>query len=145
MINKIKDTFKHSFFRFAVVGGLGTITNLTIFYIFVDVLGLWANVISVTAFIIAGTQNYILHHIWTFNKITCGKKFSFYDWLKFNLATLVGLVITLLVLNIILFFYTVPLKVIAQGCGVICGTVFNYIGSKYFVFNADKLQKQRNA
>ena len=141
IIKKIKYTFEHSFFRFAVVGGLGTITNLSIFYIFVDVLHLWPNPISVIAFIVAGTQNYILHHIWTFRKIMYGRKFSFYGWFKFNLTTLFGLAITLIVLNIILFFYTVPLKVIAQACGVICGTVFNYLGSKYFVFNAGKSQK----
>jgi putative flippase GtrA len=125
---------KHSFFKFAFVGFLGTITNLSIFYIFVDIFGLWANVFAVIGFLIAGAQNYTLHHKWTFREIMGGEKLSFYGWIKFNMTTLVGLAINLLVLNLILYFFTVPYKVIAQGCGVAFGTVFNYLGSKHFVF-----------
>jgi putative flippase GtrA len=138
MIKRLKYILKHSFIKFAVVGFLGMITNLAIFFIFVDILKLWANVIAVTAFLIAGTQNYILHHIWTFRKITCGEKISLYGWIKFNLTTLLGLGINLIVLNLILYFYSLPYKVIAQFCGVAFGTVFNYLGSKHFVFNKNK-------
>jgi len=114
------------------------ITNLAIFFISVDILRLWANVMAVAAFLLAGTQNYILHHKWTFRKITFGEKMSFYSWVKFNLTTLVGLGTNLIILNLILYFYEVPYKTIAQGCGVAAGTVFNYLGSKYFVFNRNK-------
>jgi len=125
---------KHSFFKFAIVGFLGTITNLSIFFIFVDILGLWANVFAVAGFLIAGAQNYTLHHKWTFREIMGGEKLSFHGWIKFNMTTLVGLAINLIVLNLILHFFDVPYKVIAQGCGVAFGTVFNYLGSKHFVF-----------
>lgn len=134
MISKSIYILKHSFFKFAVVGFLGTITNLTIFYIFVDIFGLWANVFAVISFLVAGAQNYVLHHKWTFRKIMGGEKLSFYGWMKFNITTLFGLVINLIVLNLILHFFNVPYKVIAQGCGVAFGTVFNYLGSKRFVF-----------
>jgi putative flippase GtrA len=91
------------------------------------------------AFLLAGIQNYILHHKWTFRETTCGENISFYGWIKFNLTTLVGLGINLIVLNIILYFFTVPYKVIAQFCGVGSGTVLNYLGSKYFVFTKKKV------
>ncbi len=135
MIKKLAYTLEHSFIKFAIVGSLGALTNLSIFYVFVDILHFWANVISVAAFIIAGIQNYILHHIWTFRKITYGNKMSFRNWVKFNVTTSFGLGINLIVLNLILYFYTVNQKVIAQACGVVCGMIFNYLGSKYFVFN----------
>jgi putative flippase GtrA len=125
---------KHSFFKFALVGFLGTVTNLTIFYIFADIFSLWANAVAVIAFLVAGAQNYVLHHKWTFRKIMHGERLSFYGYIKFVVTTLFGLAINLIVLNLILHFFNVPYKVIAQGCGVIFGTVFNYLGSKRFVF-----------
>src|SRR4030042_3179377 len=123
MTKRLTYILKHSFGKFAVVGVCGMITNLAVFFIFVDILKLWANVIAVMAFLLAGTQNYILHHLWTFREITCDEKFSFYSWIKFNLTASVGLGINLIILNLILYFYTVPYKVIAQGCGVIGGLV----------------------
>jgi putative flippase GtrA len=125
---------KHSFFKFAIVGFMGTISNLTIFYIFVDIFGLWANVFAVVSFLIAGVQNYILHHRCTLGKIMEDKKLSFIGYVKFIITTALGLAINLIVLNLILYFFDVPYKVIAQGCGVAFGTVFNYLGSKRFVF-----------
>jgi len=141
-MKKLTYFLEHSFFKFAIVGFLGMISNLAIFFISVDILNLWANVMAVAAFLLAGTQNYILHHTWTFRKITYGKKMSFYNWIKFNLTTLIGLGTNLIILNLILFFYEVPYKTIAQGCGVAAGTVFNYLGSKYFVFNENKFRNK---
>jgi len=134
MIKRSIYILKHSFFKFALVGFLGTVTNLTIFYIFVDIFSLWANAIAVIAFFVAGAQNYVLHHKWTFRKIMSGEKLSFHGWIKFTITTFFGLAINLIVLNLILHFFNVPYKVMAQGCGVTFGTVFNYLGSKRFVF-----------
>lgn len=134
MIRKPIHILKHSFFKFAIVGLLGMITNLTIFYIFVDIFGLWVNLFSVISFLVAGGQNYIFHHKWTFEKIMKDEKLSFLGYLKFIITTALGLTINLIVLNLILYFFDVPYKVIAQGCGVAFGTVFNYLGSKRFVF-----------
>jgi len=141
MIKKSIYILKHSFFKFALVGFLGTVTNLTIFYIFVDIFSLWANAIAVIAFLVAGAQNYGLHHKWTFRKIMSGEKLSFYGWIKFIITTSVGLGINLIILNLILYFYTVPYKVIAQGCGVAFGMVFNYLGSKRFVFRKTNISE----
>jgi putative flippase GtrA len=134
MSNKSIYILKHSFFKFAVVGFLGTVTNLTIFYISVDIFGLWANIFAIVSFLVAGAQNYILHHKWTFGKIMKDEKLSFLGYAKFVITTAFGLAINLIVLNLILYFFDVPYKVIAQGCGVAFGTVFNYLGSKRFVF-----------
>jgi putative flippase GtrA len=142
MLNKLSQLLRHSFIIFAIVGFGGMITNLSIFFVFADIFNLWANGVAVTAFLIAGTQNYILHHKWTFKKITCDEKLSFYGWAKFNLTTLAGLGANLVVLNLILHFYELPYKVIAQLCGVAFGTVFNYLGSRFFVFNKSSFPKE---
>jgi putative flippase GtrA len=118
MSNKSIYILKHSFFKFAVVGFLGTVTNLTIFYISVDIFGLWANIFAIVSFLVAGAQNYILHHKWTFGKIMKDEKLSFLGYAKFVITTAFGLAINLIVLNLILYFFDVPYKVIAQGCGV---------------------------
>jgi putative flippase GtrA len=137
MVKRLRTLTQHSFIKFAVVGFLGTIANLSIFFVCVDILKLAANVIAVSAFLIVGTQNYALHHIWTFRKITGDGKLSFHGWVKFTLTTLLGLGINIIVLNLILYYYCPAYKVIAQFCGVAFGTVFNYLGSKYFVFNGN--------
>ena len=141
MFKRLAQLFSHSFIIFAIVGFGGMITNLSIFFVFADILNLWVSGVAVMAFLIAGTQNYVLHHKWTFRKITCDEKLSFYGWVKFNLTTLAGLGINLVVLNLILYFYDVPYKVIAQFCGVAFGTIFNYLGSKFFVFNKNNFRK----
>jgi putative flippase GtrA len=74
-------------------------------------------------------------------KLHATKKLSFYGWVKFNLTALAGLSINLVVLNLILYFYDVPYKVIAQFCEVAFGTVFNYLGSKFFVINKSNFRR----
>lgn len=122
------------FIKFAVVGGLGTITNIAIFFFLVDLLKFDKTVISIFVFIIAGTQNYVLNHIWTFRQLTSGEKISLLGWIKFLGTSLIGLAINLLVLNLIVKFVKLPYIVIAQAIGIAAGMLFNYLGSKYFVF-----------
>ena len=45
-----------------------------------------------------------------------------------------GFGINLIVLWMIILFFNPQLKVVAQAVGILGGTVFNYIGSKYWVF-----------
>jgi len=131
----------HSFTKFAAVGLLGTLTNLVLFFIFADVLKFWANTTAITVFLLVGAQNYIFHHSWTFRENTRNGKLSFPGWIKFTITTLFGLGVNIIVLNLILHFYSPPYKVIAQFCGVAFGTLFNYLGSKHLVFNSAAAEK----
>lgn len=130
----LQTIFKKKIIKFGFVGGLGTITNMAIFFIFVDLLKFSPTIISTIVFFIAATQNYILNHVWTFKTETSGNKISFYGWIKFILTSLLGLAVNLLVLNLILRFFILPYKVIAQAFGILSGMIFNFLGSKYFVF-----------
>ena len=60
--------------QFLIVGLLGTITNLVLFYIFVDILFYPPIIISVLSFLFASMQNYLLNHFWTFKKKIDEKK-----------------------------------------------------------------------
>ncbi|HPO48961.1 MAG TPA: GtrA family protein [Spirochaetota bacterium] len=126
---------KRKFIKFGIVGGLGTITNLIIFFIFVDVLNFIPELIASIAFFIAATQNYLINHFWTFKEHTKDDNVSFSGWLKFILTSLLGLAINIFVMKyIIINFFDPPYKVIAQFFGIISGMSINFIGSKFFVF-----------
>lgn len=121
-------------FKFAVTGGLGTITNLVLFFIFADKIGLHHTVVSIGCFLIAGTQNYIINHIWTFKAETVSQPLSVKLWAKFLFASLFGLIINLTVLNILIRLYAWPYKVIPQGAGILVAMFFNFAVSNFFVF-----------
>jgi dolichol-phosphate mannosyltransferase len=142
LINLIKSSADLKIFKFALVGALGTITNLAIFFLLVDKLKFDKTIISILVFIIAGAQNYILNHIWTFRQNTRGEKISLKGLLKFLGTALIGLAVNLLVLNLTVKFINLPYVAIAQGIGILAGMIFNYIGSKYFVF---KKKKEKDA
>lgn len=130
--------YNSKFIRFSITGGLGTVTNLVIFYIICDLLKQPSNLGAIVAFIFAVTQNYFINHFWTFKDYSKKKKVSFPDYIKFVGVAILGLAVNLLVLNLLLFFFKFPLKVIAQTIGILMGLFFNYIGSDKFVFKKQK-------
>ncbi len=134
LVNLINKIFSIKFFRFSITGGLGTITNLLIFFLICDLLKLPSNLGAIIAFIFAVTQNYFINHFWSFNEYIKIRKVSIKDYLKFVGISLIGLGINLVVLNIILYFFKLPFKVVAQAIGILFGLIFNYFGSSRLVF-----------
>lgn len=193
--NLPKKFYSSKFVRFSVTGGLGTITNLIIFYLISDLLSFPSNIGAIISFVFAVTQNYFINHFWTFsqnnktfkasvhyenikgcqdninsinkiynidsknnidyknynnksgdNDIMFDKnnndtvfnnnirKVTFKSYFKFVAVSLVGFGINLIVLNLILYFFKFPLKVIAQGIGILAGLIFNYFGASKLVF-----------
>jgi len=124
--------------KFLIVGLLGTITNLILFYFLVDVLGLPAIPISILTFIISNFQNYLLNYYWTFSQVTVNQTIGIANYSRYISVSLVALGINLTILWWLLNYYVFPVKVIAQVFGIAGGTVFNYIGSKYWVFRSEE-------
>ena len=124
--------------RFLIVGFFGTITNLTIFYIFVDILSLKPIPISIFAFTLTSFQNYFFNHEWAFVAKTKYFNKSLLSYSKFLCVALISLLINLLILSLILNSFEIELKVFAQACGIATGTLFNFLGSKYWVFNINE-------
>jgi len=130
----IEKAYKSKFFRFCLTGGLGTITNLLIFFLICDILKLPSNFGAIVAFIFAVTQNYFINHFWSFSEYSKINKVSLKDYLKFVSVSLIGLGINLVILNLILYFFKVPYKVVAQAIGILFGLMFNYLGASKLVF-----------
>jgi putative flippase GtrA len=130
----IKSVFFKQAIKFAITGGLGTITNLVIFFLCADIANLPATPVSVGCFIIAGTQNYIIHHKWSFAGNTRGTKPAIKKWALFLCSSVIGLIVNIVVMNMILENMSVPYKVIAQACGILSGLGVNFVMSKFIVF-----------
>ena len=120
--------------KFLAVGLLGTISNLTLFYIFVDRLMFPALQISIITFLIASLQNYILNHFWTFTKTMDAEPPKILNYFRFLFVAMIGLFVNLLILWWVIETFDPNIKVIAQAFGIAGGTMFNFLGSKYWVF-----------
>jgi dolichol-phosphate mannosyltransferase len=122
------------FFKFGITGGLGSVTNLAIFFFLVDRAGLPEIPISILCFIIAGTQNYFLNHYWSFREQTENTNVSVKRWFFFLCTALLGLGINILVMYTIITNFTLPYKTIAQACGIGVGMICNFLTAKFIVF-----------
>jgi len=127
------------FLKFAVTGGLGTVTNLAIFFLCADLFGFHEIPVSIGCFLIAATQNYFINHYWSFSKATKSSAPSFKKWTLFICASLAGLALNLLVMKVVLAFWNPPYKVIAQGAGILAGMLVNFILSKTIVYRRKRV------
>ena len=128
-----------SFFKFGLVGGLGTLTNLAFFYVMVDnTHSLHHQVAVVIGFLIAVTQNYILNSIWTFKKKSdnseATSQLNLKNLLKYTAINGIGLLLNMGIVEVVLYLFTLPLYAIAQAVGIGGAFVFNFLFSKMFVF-----------
>jgi putative flippase GtrA len=124
----------YEFFKFGVTGGLGTITNLLIFFLLVDLSGLPEIPVSIGCFIIAGTQNYFLNHLWSFREYTVNTHVSVNRWAMFLLGSLAGLIVNIFVMKLVIINFVLPWKFIAQACGIAAGMILNFFISKLIIF-----------
>jgi len=131
---KIAELYENSLLRFLFVGVLGTIVNIIIFFIFADYLNINANISSIIAFLVAVTHNYLLNHIWSFKKYV-NFQVNRKSYIKYVSVNIFGLIVNLIVLNLILVQFNPTTKATAQLFGVLAGTFFNFILSRFYVFN----------
>jgi len=128
----------YEFIKFGITGGLGTITNLLIFFLLVDLSKLQEIPVSILCFIVAGTQNYFLNHLWSFREYTGKMPVSVFKWFAFLSGSLLGLGINIAVMYAIVNNFTLPWKFIAQACGIAAGMVVNFFISKFVIFKKRK-------
>jgi dolichol-phosphate mannosyltransferase len=119
--------------QFAIVGGLGTLTNLCIFFAFVDVGGGDPLLGACIAFAVAVTQNYVLNEIWTFRRIEApGLSRGRYG--KFVLFSTLALGVNLAVLQLLISHFQFSLLVIPQAVGILAATALNFVASRLVTF-----------
>jgi putative flippase GtrA len=128
-----KNTLKE-FIKFGITGGLGTITNLIIFFFCADVFNLPPVPVSIGCFIVSGTQNYFINHRWSFSQTMSGTKPSVRRLVSFLCVSLAGLAVNIAVMTAVLNYARPPYKFIAQACGIAAGMFINFVFSKFIVF-----------
>ena len=119
--------------RFALVGGLGTATNLALFFVLVDLGGLAPLPGAVVCFAVAVSQNYAFNELWTFATRGDGR-LSWQRYAKFVAASGVGLAVNAVVLAALIASFAFPLLVIPQAVGIAAGTGVNFLASRHLVF-----------
>jgi dolichol-phosphate mannosyltransferase len=129
-----RDTGLDQFVKFAVTGGLGTVTNLAVFFMLADKAGLEEIPVSVGCFVIAAGQNYIINHRWSFRQNTAEEGLSVKKWLQFTAGSLAGLAANLAVMQLLLSAVVLPFKSVAQACGIAAGMMLNFGFSKFLIF-----------
>jgi dolichol-phosphate mannosyltransferase len=129
----MRSALVRQFARFAVVGGLGVLTNLAIFFALVDVGGLSPFIGAVAAFAVAVTQNYVLNQLWTFRE-RGGGRLAAARYAQFVATSLLGLAVNLAILGLLVHSHDFALMVIPQCAGILGGTFVNFAASRWITF-----------
>jgi putative flippase GtrA len=121
-----RETGLDQLIKFSITGGLGTVTNLAVFFLCADILNLPEIPVSIGCFLIAVTQNYIINHKWSFSANMQGSALSFKRFFLFLSGSLIGLTVNIIVMKSMIMYFNLPYKFIAQACGIAAGMIFNF-------------------
>jgi len=119
------------FFKFGLVGLLGTFINLFILYIFTEFGGVYYLVSAIIAFFVAVTHNFILNKLWTF-KEKINHLFT-KKYIQFFIVSIFSLVINLVFLYIFTEFLNIY-YMISQFLSIGISFIANFIGNKIWTF-----------
>ena len=139
MLKPLSVLFSPQFIKFCVVGGLGLVTDQTIFFLIsraIDPADPLVNFIWVVGYGVAVLQNYLINHYWTFKVQTQDTHASGKGFFAFFVISLTALIPRFLTYKaVLLLFGATPLFLnLANLCGIAAGTVVNFLGSKFLVF-----------
>jgi putative flippase GtrA len=130
---------QQQFLKFCFVGGVGFVVDAGTFTILTKLAGL--DLVTgrlFSMFVFGMTSTYLLNRYLTFRAQRSTTMFR--EYLRFAMANIIGNLLnftthSLLVENLALF-HRLPILGIVAGTAV--GLVFNFTGSKYFVFRSTK-------
>jgi dolichol-phosphate mannosyltransferase len=78
------------YISFALVGGVGNIPHFLILWLLTDYAHVWYVWSNMAAILFAGTQNYLVNHIFTFRKDRANNHNLLYGWTKFLVVMAIG-------------------------------------------------------
>jgi len=126
------NSFIKQLFKFAFVGAIGTIVNLSILYILTEFFHVYYILSEMIAFSAASLNNYILDKIWTFKEEIREKIINKY--FRFLIISLVALVVNISILFILVEFYEIW-YIFAEIGAICCAFLVNFFGNKIWTFN----------
>jgi dolichol-phosphate mannosyltransferase len=131
------------YMKFALIGGIGALINLTILWTSVEVFGIYYLIAAVLAFVIADTNNFIWNRWWTFR--SKGKVHIQYS--QFLLVSVDGLMLNLILLKTLKedVFPWLGIGedraslylVFAQVIAIFLVSIFNFFANALWTFNAE--------
>jgi dolichol-phosphate mannosyltransferase len=131
------------FIKFCLVGLSGVLVDTAVLVGLVELLSLDPRAAAVFAFLTAVSWNYILNRLWTFD---LGRKTKIpYSYMSFVLVCLIGLGVRIGVMHLLIEYGGMgesPLYILASIIGILIGTIFNFLGSKYVAFSKKGLQRE---
>lgn len=123
------------FVQFGLVGGLGTLTNLLVYFLVVVARGKAPWIGATAAFGVAVTQNYLLNQTWTFGA-RHGGKLALSRYVKFVSFSLLGFALNLAILEALIETFTFEgvTLMIPQAAGILAGMTLNFVASRWVTF-----------
>ena len=119
--------------KFGLVGGMWTITNLSLFFMLADKLKLPDVPASIFCFLVSASQNYLINHIWTFSE-QHEEAVSLKLWTRYLMSSVAGYGVNLGAYMVLVHAWAWPYKVIPQAFGIICGMALNYASANFLIF-----------
>jgi putative flippase GtrA len=139
MWGKYKDIFWYCFF-----GGLTTVVNIVIFYIFSDLINLHYMIANVIAWIVAVLFAYITNRTWVFKSKIKGFSAVLKECLIFTGFRVLSLGMEMVILFLMIDLLGIKVmitKLVAQVVVIVA----NYVFSKWIIFKEpNKQEKNRN-
>jgi dolichol-phosphate mannosyltransferase len=129
----------NQFIRFALVGSSGVLVNLAVYSGSIYLLHVHYLLSATFSFLIAMSSNFFLNLRWTFKTHNQGIKAIRDQYLKYVLVTLISYIINIVVLWILVDFWTWH-KVLAQLVAIAITTLSNFLGSKLWAFKLNSNQ-----
>ncbi len=117
-------------FKFACVGGTGTVLNLAVFSLLAVGLGVHHLVAATIAFLVAVTNNFWLNRHWTFG---ARDGHAGFQAARFFTVSVFAFAIQLGVLELLVTSFGAP-KVLSQAVSLVIATPFNVLGNKMWSF-----------
>jgi dolichol-phosphate mannosyltransferase len=137
------------YIKFALVGGVGTLINLAIFWTSIDYFYLSEWLAIVLAFVVADTNNFIWNRWWTFRS----KEKVHFQYPQFLVVSFDGLMLNLILYSAFTdhMFPALGLvaddgslyKVFAQVMCIFLVSIFNFFANALWTFEADMRPRSR--
>ncbi len=118
--------------RFGLVGALGVVVNYTLLYLLTEACGLNHLIASALATEGAIISNFVLNNVWTFRDADLGLAWARRLW-RYNLITLGGLLITVTVLAMLTYLFSIH-YLVANLFAIGSATLWNYIVNARFTW-----------
>ena len=149
MLYEHKRFWLSKYLKFAFIGGIGALINLTVLWVAHEVLFIkvfWAVAI---AFIVADTNNYIWNRLWTFKS----KGQIKFQYPQFLIVSVIGLALNELLIDLIIYDVYPALDIrtdkasllllLAQIICILIISVFNFVVNSLWTFRAETKRKTR--